>query len=321
MHGPNMPGTCFVTPVLNIPTGYLAPEYAASLAEFGEPLELPQSRGWLLKRAIPGTGLFDAMGCYPLFSCRDWTLLGADLETVGRDLVCFSAVADPFGDYDEALLRSFFPDLVFVFKSHFVTDLTQTPGSYVSKHHQRLARHAARKVRIERCENPSVYLDEWTQLYSGLVKRHSIRGISAFSREAFAKQLQVPGLVAFRATLNGETVSMTLWYVQGGVAYYHLAASNDMGYKTNASFALFWHSIEHFSGQKLNWLDLGSGAGLSSKEALGNGLSAFKSGWSTGTRPAFFCSRVFNREAYDAIVKAKNNPPTSYFPAYRLGDL
>ena len=53
--------------------GYLHPMYAQSLIEYGTPLELPFSKGWILKRSIPGTNQFDGMGCYPIFACQDWS--------------------------------------------------------------------------------------------------------------------------------------------------------------------------------------------------------------------------------------------------------
>ena len=53
-------------------TGYLHRLYAESLAEFGEARELAAAGGWILQRPTPVLNLKDAMGCYPLFCCRDW---------------------------------------------------------------------------------------------------------------------------------------------------------------------------------------------------------------------------------------------------------
>src|SRR3990172_4731763 len=78
----------------NAVTGYLHPGHAASLAEFGTPRPLPHSGGWLLERTIPGSESRDAMGCYPLFACRDWSRLPMDLEDLARDLVSVSLVTD-----------------------------------------------------------------------------------------------------------------------------------------------------------------------------------------------------------------------------------
>ena len=91
----------------------------------GRPIRwLPASGGWLLERPIAGSDYRDAMGCYPLFVCRDWGGLAADLEPLRHELVSLALVTDPFGQYDEALLHGCF-DVVMPFKPHFVADLSQ----------------------------------------------------------------------------------------------------------------------------------------------------------------------------------------------------
>src|SRR5262245_39615564 len=120
-------------------SGYMHPRYAESLSEFGTPRQLPRSGGWILQRQISGTAFCDGMGCYPLFSCRDWKALEEDLEDLRRDLVCVSLVADPFGNYELADLQRCFADLFVPFKEHCVMDL-QKSHTPISAHHQRYAR-------------------------------------------------------------------------------------------------------------------------------------------------------------------------------------
>jgi hypothetical protein len=48
--------------------GYAHPSYAKSFSEFATPVELPHCGGWALERTIAGSGLRDAMGCYPIFA-------------------------------------------------------------------------------------------------------------------------------------------------------------------------------------------------------------------------------------------------------------
>ena len=103
--------------------GYASSAYAEALAEFGHPRNLPQSGEWILEWNIPGREPRDAMGCYPLFVCRDWSRLEDDLRRVGRELVSVVMATGPFGDYTEATLRQTFRDLVTPFKKHFVADL------------------------------------------------------------------------------------------------------------------------------------------------------------------------------------------------------
>lgn len=299
--------------------GYSHPAYAASLAEFGTPRLLPRSAGWILERAIADTNWRDAMGCYPLFACQDWSGLRRDLEELQGELVSVAIVADPFGEHEPSYLRRCFPDVVVPFKEHAVVDLSQAPTSFVDAHHRRNARKALERVEVEACEDATHYAAEWNALYAKLVERHNIRGLTAFSESSFRAQLAVPGLMMFRATQGGETVGMTLWYADRGVAYYHLGAYSEAGYELGASFALFWRVIEYFSGLGLQWLNLGAGAGLSGSGEV-DGLARFKRGWATGTRTAYFCGRILDRAKYDEITETKRVAASSYFPAYRRGE-
>ncbi len=299
-------------------SGYLHPAYAASLSEFGRPRLLPLSGGWIIERRISNSSHLDAMGCYPLFACQDWSLLQADLESIGSSLVCLSVVTDPFGEYDPTQLSKWFPDLAIPFKEHLVVDLSRPPNTFVHPHHRRNARKALSEVNVEKCDNPMDFLEDWIALYATLIERHDIRGMSAFSRVSFARQFTVPGLVTFRAVRDKATVGMLLWYRHGNRAYYHLGAYSPLGYELRASFALFNYALEYFSQRGTEWLNLGAGAGAGSSAE--SGLTRFKQGWSTGTRTAYLCGRVFDREKYQEIVLAKNVPATEYFPAYRLGE-
>jgi Acetyltransferase (GNAT) domain len=307
-------------PALGTPGGYADPAYARSLAEFGAPRGLPRSRSWVLVRDIPGFAAKDARGCYPLFSCADWSRLAADLEDLKGDLVSLALVADPFGDYDVVSLRRCFPDRCYPYKEHHVIDLARPVEQVVlAGPHARNIKKARQQVSVEHCTEPAAWLDEWASLYANLVSRHGInpRAISAFSRAAFAQQLRSPGLALFRAVAAGETVGMLLWYVWGLVGYYHLGAYSDRGYDLRASFALFAHAIEFFA-PRLRWLNLGAGAGVQSSGD--DGLTRFKRGWATGTRTAYFCGRIFDPARYALLAEANGATGNDYFPIYRKGN-
>ncbi len=297
-------------------TGYLHPGYAASLSEFGTPRELPASGGWILERPIEGAPYRDAMGPYPLFTCRNWSRLPADLEELRGELVSIALVTDPFGNYDEKLLRRCF-DRVVAFKEHLVTDLSLPPEESVSEHHRYYALKALREVGVEVCESPERYLDDWVRLYDNLIERHRIQGVRAFSREAFARQFAVPGFTMFRAIYQGETIGARLFYVQGDVAYAHLSAMSNAGYRLRAAYGINWFSIRHFSGRE-RWIDQGAAPGLDSGGS--GGVLSFKQGWATETRTAWFCGRVLNGDRYREILQARGMPETDYFPAYRQGE-
>jgi hypothetical protein len=229
-------------------------------------------------------------------------------------LVSVVLVTDPFGDYDEHVLRRTF-DHVVPYKEHFVADTVRPLEEFVSRSHRENARRALRKVTVEVCRNPSAYLNDWVDLYSVLAQRHGIRGLRAFSREAFAMQLRVPGLVMFRAIHAGETVGLDLWYLNGEVAQGHLAAFSEKGYSASASYATKW-TVLNFFADKARWINFGGLAG--SAGSSGAGLRHFKAGWSSTTRKTYICGRILNAPAYQELAAAK--PDTAYFPAYRSGE-
>jgi len=297
-------------------TGYAHPEYARSLAEFGDPRELPRCGGWILERQIPDFPFKDGMGCYPLFSCQDWSQLHIDIEELKNDLISLVLVTDPFGDYDLAYLQRCF-DFVKPFKEHFVADLNLQREDIVSKHHRKCVRRSKKRVTVERCDSPADFVDEWSRLYDFLKCRHDISGIQAFSKKSFSRQLSVPGTLLFRVLHEGAAVGANLLYIQADVAYGHLSAFDPQGYNLYAPYAVKWAILDFLFG-KVRWFDIGAVAGSDSDGQ--DGLSKFKQGWSTGTRTAYLCGRIFDKVKYLEIAKAKGIPKNKYFPAYRYGE-
>lgn len=297
-------------------TGYGSRQYAEALSEFGTPLELPGCRGWVLQRPIPGTPHLDAMGSYPVFACRDWSRLPDDLEALPAGLVSLALVTDAFGNWSEAILRRCF-DRVQRFKDHFVYDLALPPERHVSRSHQRNARLGLRHLRVEVTTDAAAHLDEWTALYGTLVERRRITGIRAFSAGSFARQLRVPGITMFRAFHGDDVIAAQLWYTGDDVAYGHLATGDQAAYTLGAADALYWSALQYFRG-RVRWLDLGGGAGIRTDRH--DGLSAFKRGWSTASRPVFFCGRILDPPRYAQILREQQVPETAYFPAYRQGE-
>jgi hypothetical protein len=254
------------------------------------------------------------MGPYPVFACTDWTALPDDLAEL--DLVSVTLVTDPFGDWTVELLDAAFPDRRVAFKEHYVVELAGWELASASAHHRRFAARGLRKVAVERVPRPADLLDEWVALYGELVRRHAITGVSAFSRAAFARQLEVPGITAFRAVAGDELAGAALWYVDAGVAHWHLAAYSPLGYRLDASYALLATALEFFAGDGVRWASLGAGAGLSAEPT--DGLSRFKAGWATGTRTVHLCGRILDPERYEALGGPAG---TRYFPAYRADSM
>lgn len=302
---------------MDISMGYLHPNYAQSFAEFGQPLELPHCGGWILKRRIPGFSYFDAMGCYPLFLCHDWKQIDHDLELLKREIVALSLVTDPFGSYDLDTLRQNF-NLVIPYKEHYVIECIESIDKIISKNHRYQSRKAFRKVTVERCLEPWKSLDEWTKLYDNLISRHQLKGIHTFSKNAFSIQLKIPGIIMFQALFQGEIVGAMISFILGETGYAHLIALSETGYDLNASYALFWQTLEYLS-HKVHWISIGASAGIT-KNSSGSGLDFFKRGWSNQTKTSYFCGRIFDPEKYSDIIATKNLPTTDYFPAYRKGE-
>jgi PAS domain-containing protein len=296
-------------------SGYAHRAYAGALADLGPVRALPRSGGSVIVRDIGASGHRDAMGPYPIFSCADWDGLAEDLRGLADELVAVSLVVDPFGGWTTDTLRRCFPDVLRHFKDHYVVELGPDPLARAHPHLRRNIARARRELEVEVVADPIGFADEWEALYEQLIARHGIRGVAAFSRRSLTAQLAVPGLVALRAVADGVTVGASLWYEQGDVAYYHLAAYDRTGYERRASFALFASAFELFAQRGLRWISLGAGAGAAGDPD--DGLSRFKRGWSTATRPAWFGGRVLRREVYDRLAGAGNG---EWFPAYRSGE-
>lgn len=292
-------------------------QYAYSLREFGEPRQLPRCGGWILERLIPRTPYKDAMGCYPLFICRDWSKLHQDLKEIESEFISLALVTDPFGAFDQAnLVRCF--QIVKPFKKHLIADLDQNIEHFVNKHHRYYAQKSLRDLQVEICEEPARYADAWETLYQNLIKRHNISGVRAFSKDSFRGQMETPGLILLVGKLGREVIGGHIIIIHNNVAYSHLAAFSEAGYKHNASYGIYWMALKYLKGHKVRFFDLGASAGID--ENGKNGLAKFKAGWSNESRTVYFCGRIFENQKYTTICQQKNIGITDYFPAYRKGE-
>jgi hypothetical protein len=282
------------------------------------PRQLPLSGGWVLEQDIPGTTHRDARGCYPLFTCSNWSAIGDDLARYAGDWVAVYMVLDPFGQYSTGELGGWFKDVVLPFKEHFVVDLGKPLFGHVTTHHRRYARKALRSMTFRVEEEPAAHVETWISLYKELIEQRHITGIAAFSPSAFSRQFEVPGIHAVCAQDENQVVGMQLWYVDGEVGYYHLGASTQFGRDHHAGFGMFWTAIEYFHGTGLRWLNLGGGAGVQARQA--DGLREFKRKWSTDTRTAYFCGRILDEQRYASILEQQGIVTGDFFPAYRANE-
>jgi hypothetical protein len=290
---------------------YASDAYVRVFQDAAEPLWVPGWGAYVLTRELPGGGGRDALGVYPLQPFGPGADLRAGLDWLkGQGLVSIGVVPDPATAPPTAELEAAF-GLCMPFKTHQLVDYGR-PVEF-TKHHRGKIRRAHEKLSVEvvpLADN----LDAWCGLYGNLVDRHDIGGLSAFSREAFARLAEVEGLTAVAARADGEIVSMHLWVADPatGVGYSLLAATSAQGYKLSAAYAVNDVSIRLLS--HLKSLNLGGGAGLSSEE---DGLTYFKRGFANGETQAFFCGAILDPERYAALSGGRRDHATP-FPAYRF---
>jgi hypothetical protein len=297
--------------------GYRHPEYALSLVEYGRPRELEKSGGWLLERSIPGTAHRDAMGLYPLFHCRDWHGLPDDLQTLRQEGLISLVVVSilPRAELDLAVFNHF--DVVRPFKTHYLADLGRLPDETASRHHRYHARKAAKVLEVDVPGAPLAYLDEWCMLYSAFASRLAISDLRVFSRVAFERLLAIPGVILFRALRHGQPVGAQIILIQDDVAFAHLAAFTEEGYKCGASYFLDRHAMEYLRG-RASYLNWGGGTGL--EDADQSGLARYKQGWSTERRTAYLLGAVLDRAVYERLNARVGRESPTYFPRYRAGE-
>jgi hypothetical protein len=294
--------------------GYADSRYANSLSQFGEPIFLPNSKGWVLKRPISGTSYFDIMGLYPLFCCQDESKLKDDIVNLNGKYISIAMVLDPLQKYDMNALESQFSDRYIPFKEHYIVDLKLPLEKVVSSHHRYYAKKSLKTTQIEHCSEPHSVLEKWCSLYDQLKKRHGFSGISQFSKKSFRKQFSVPGSFVFTAKLNDKIEGIQIWFMSGNRVYHHLSAYSDLGYRSRISYAMIWVVLHFFKERKADMANLGGGAGFKNKA---DGLTKFKKDWASETRTAYFAGKIINLPIYTQLTKKVSKSNSFYFPAYR----
>ncbi len=282
--------------------GYHHPSYAESFTDAGEVRHLRGSGSWLLTRPIPGSELRDALVGYPYLVAREPRRLHEDLQAVAAlaDVVAVSALTDPLSPLDEELLQPSFPDLVRIDARHYVADLV---SFWPARAHRRAVREALRGLEVEVEDAPAGLVPAWEAL-GGTDLPGTELGLSP---ESLARQLALPGCVAFRALSEDGPVAMAVVYVSGDDATLHAMSSSVAGEAAGARYALVQTMVEDMAGRGLRRLDLGSA----------DADPAFMEGWTQDQRPAYRCGRVIDRLAYDRLAAAAGSAGSGAFPSYR----
>lgn len=285
---------------------YTSTLYAKAFAPEYPLVHLAQANTHILLRSIPGIGLQDAIGVYPLCPIDATANLDQDFADLKKQgIVSLVLVTDPFFRPELEKMRQAFTKVA-EFKEHYLCDLRKEHR--YSTHHRYEVKRAYRF-----CETRSIvladYLDEWYTLYHTLIVKHGITGIQAFPKHYFAA-LCALNPITIAAFNEGKMVSAHIWFEYEGYVYSHLAASNDEGYKLRSSYAVYDHSIRHFRDAGMKIMDFGGGAG---NEASA-GLSFLKKGFSNETTMCYLCGKILDEEQYNSLTRNKD---ANYFPAYR----
>lgn len=290
---------------------YASAEYASAFRPL-ESVYLPNAQTHVLRRPIPGTRQFDAMGCYPVCVLQSSEELSLDLSALrGQGVVSLVVVTDCMSQPDEPFLRRHF-DLYRPYKSHFVYDGTKSGADY-SKHHRDRVRRALKSCET-RVVNLRDHLPEWMECYGTLVRRKGITGIQNFPREYFELLATMKETTTIAAFVDGSFAAAHIWMRHERTVYAHLAASTELGYKLRSAFAIYDHAIRMF--RDAHTIDFGGGAGVEAGEL--DGLAEFKRGFANDQRRNFLCGKILDKEAYDALCMTVGvDPESGFFPAYR----
>jgi hypothetical protein len=285
---------------------FASARYAHGLAGCDAVVAVPEWGSHLVRRPIAEGG-FDAMGLYPLQVFGRGSDIGAGLQRLTTEgFVSAAMVPDPLLSAAGELARHF--EVCRPFKAHYLID--PAAGTFSpSKHHRDRIRRGQRRCEVRQVVLAE-HLDAWTELYAGLIARHSVTGAAAFSQDYFSMLAGEPAVAAFAAFVDGACAGMTLWFAAQGVVYNHLTAANAAGYANGANFALYGAAIEHFEGHGV--VNLGGGAGLSDSD---DGLVAFKRGFANSEVTAHICGAVLDATRYAELSAGRGGH--AYFPAYR----
>jgi hypothetical protein len=285
--------------------GYASAAYVRALGQ--DPLPLGATDGHLIRRPI-GT-MHDLAGPYPIFTCPNWSALAEAVEALAPGPVTLTLVADAFCPLAEAGLAAIFP-LCRKLHDHWVIDLAVPPT--LSRHHAQKLRRAA-PVRIEAGPADPAFGSAWAGLYAHLVDRKDIRDARAFSAESLSAQLSVPGAHLVTAWEGETLLGADLYYLDRGRAFAHLSAYAAEGYARSVSYPMLAAALDYLA-PLASALDLGGApAG-----PAGQGIAAFKAGWTKLTLPSHLCGKILDPEAYASL--APDADPLSFFPAYRAGE-
>jgi hypothetical protein len=292
---------------------YCSKKYAEGFKAIGmDPIYLPNNDIWVVKRPIPGTDLYDAANCYPVFPFSKNTDFSIDIDTFKQhNIISLVLVSDIFTQNACSNIIDQFNHIQ-EYKPHYIVDLKANEINYTS-HHRQYVKKANLSCEVKLISLKE-YLNEWIELYNVLIDKHLLTGVHKFSKSFFAEIATLEKLYMIGAFIEKKLVSAMLWIEYDGFIYSFLGASSSEGYDKMCAYAVYDYSIKYFKEKNFKAIDLGGGAGVQTSSA---GLSFFKKGFSNKELNCYIYGMIIDHEAYINLSKDKNNN-IKFFPLYRV---
>jgi hypothetical protein len=294
--------------------GYLSQEYAFSFREFGEVINLPRSGLPLIKRKI-NDHLHDYVGLYPLSFCKDWSLVGDDLDLLrGNEGVSVVFVTEPFA---ERVVQSSLAGwtLCRPYKNNVVVNLMEDWKGKRTKKVRWETKRGRRLQQIQVVPGTSSQAELFWSLYWLSANRHKMGQMQRMSLKMIAEQLDVEGSFITLASNETGFHGAMIFYNQGETAYLHLMGLSETAYSIGTTYAMWDASFEFLKSTGCKRVSVGGAAGLIDDES--DGLFRFKQKWSEVRATTFICGEVLDEVKYRELVKLSGNSEGMFFPAYR----
>ena len=285
-----------------MPHPYCTREFAESLPHIGQASHVPAWGTYALIRDINNSNHKDICGIYPITRLGDQINFQAGIDQLRNDgFVSITLVITP----DQlSKIPSNLVDHLKPFKQHYIA---KSGIRAYTRYHRRYVTKANKQVRTEILDL-AVHLNDWINIYDHTADRNHFSAMHRFLRSHHETLATLNGITAIGAWLDDQLVSAHIWACDDRSAHSHLVASNDLGYKTNAAYAVNDFSLNHF--RNMDIINFGGSAGLDGQL---DGLARFKSGFCNDVAQSYIVGIILDQKKYKDLSPAQ----TTFFPAYR----
>lgn len=255
----------------------------------------------VIRRAIAGTDLVDALGPWPYFRARGAGDV-ADLAAAFPDLVSVAIITQP----------GFRPECddgaATLLKEHFLYDPDLPPPPLSRRARQRI-REVSRTWQVDYPETQSARM-ELAGLYRQVALRRAFAGgFFDFPRAHFAALAGLDGMAYFRIGKDGETAGMACGALfEAELHLLHIAIADD-ALAQNVAYPLMQAILDYCRERKLVMMMGGT------PRTDGDGIARFKRRWTNRRAPVYLTKAINRPDAYAALCR--DRPASDFFPAYR----